>query len=447
MSDNLTLSPLQRWYPLIPHPVQTALVHDVSRFKVVPAGRRSGKTERAKRYLVKQALKNPNRNYFAAAPTLSQVKKIYWQDLKLLSLISKDSRTPILSTSETDLIIRLKNGSSIHLIGLDKPERFEGQLWHGGIIDEIANVKPNAWELNIRPALDTVNPLEPDYRAWAWLIGVPEGLNHYYDLCEYAKSGVDPDWKHYTWKSSDILPDDIIQAAKRQLSIVQFRQEYEASFETATGRIYSDYSPANYTTEVIKPTDPLVWMHDFNYSPASSAIGIIRQEKLYLLDEIVLESAVSQNVVAEFLERYKDHKSKSVIIFGDPAGQAGEKHGQLSNYSIIVNALRNAGWSVERKVKPAAPAIKDRQNAVRAKIKNANDEHSLYVNVQKCPYVHKGLSTVQFKQGSLFQEEESQYQHITTAIGYCVEYLWPVTLKKEEKKQVSVMKPIITHWK
>ncbi|MDZ4057693.1 MAG: hypothetical protein U1D69_12170, partial [Polynucleobacter sp.] len=49
---------LARWYPLIPHPVQLELIAAVGngvRFPLVPAGRRSGKTERFKRFLVKQA--------------------------------------------------------------------------------------------------------------------------------------------------------------------------------------------------------------------------------------------------------------------------------------------------------------------------------------------------------------------------------------------------------
>ena len=44
-----------RWYPLKDHPVQIALVNAVRngiRFPVVPAGRRSGKTERFKRFVV-----------------------------------------------------------------------------------------------------------------------------------------------------------------------------------------------------------------------------------------------------------------------------------------------------------------------------------------------------------------------------------------------------------
>lgn len=440
--NSVTQRELDRWYSLIEHPVQRALVDDEVRFKIVPAGRRSGKTERAKRFMAKTALSTPGEMYFLAAPTFDQAKKIWWNDIKLLTFNSLQTRAP----SESNLIVYLDNGTSIHIIGLDKPSRIEGQPWSGGIIDEIADCKADAWELNVKPSLNTFNPTRPNYRAWCWLIGVPEGLNHYHTLWEYAQTrGVgsptpptdenyDPDWKGYTWFSSDILPPDIIAAEKRTKSKKQFAQEYEASFETTSGRIYDDYGRLNTTGETIKSHEQLWWCHDFNFTPMSSTIGVRRTEKtgakrdcILFLDEIILTSAIARQSAMEFVDKYKEHKNRRVLVFGDPAGRAGEKHGHASDYTEIEAVLLSNGWTFERKVKAAAPAIRDRQNAVRAKIANANGDISLFVNPAKAPYTHKGLSTVQTKQGSSFIEEESDYQHVTTAVGYCVDYIWPVS--------------------
>lgn len=427
MIDNyLSKANQKRWYKLKDHPKQLELICDKVRFKVVPAGRRSGKTERAKRFIVKEALRNPDEAYFVAAPTRDQVKKIYWTDLKRLAPHSQ-----VFKISETELMIYFANGSTITLIGLDKPERIEGILWTGGIIDEIADVKSEAWEANIRPALDTYNPSRPDYLAWCWLIGVPDGLNHYYDMAQYAETANDPDWKMYHWKSAEILPIKTIESAKRNMSAKQFKQEYEASFETATGRIYEDYSKENHTNEIIKPHERLLWYHDFNFTPMSSGVGVIRNDFVYLLDEIILESAVSEQSALEFVERYKDHQNKEVYIYGDPAGRAGEKHGHASDYTNIEKVLKDNGWKFTRRVRPAAPAIKDRQNALRAKICNANSERTLLVNPSKCKYHDKGLATCTLKKGSTFQEEETIYQHITTAIGYFISYEFPILQKTE----------------
>ena len=259
-------------------------------------------------------------------------------------------------------------------------------------------------------------------------------------MCEYARTANDPDWKLYHWLSSDSLPQDVIGAAKRQMSRKQYAQEYEASFETATGRLYEDYGRANLTDAVILPHEQLYWHHDFNYTPMSSGIAVRRdhpftkQDCILILDEIILTSAIAHQAAVEFCEKFKDHQNKSILLFGDPAGRAGEKHGHASDYTDIERYLRSQGWEVDRRVKAKAPAIRDRQNAVRAKILNAAGEISLYVNKEKAPYAHKGLSTVSAKQGSTFQEEQTDVQHITTAIGYMVDYIWPIAGHSQDMK-------------
>lgn len=436
MSVNVLLERQRaRWYELKDHPVQLKLIRAVSdgiRFPLVPAGRRSGKTERFKRFLVKQAFKIPGM-YFAAAPTHAQAKKIFWDDLKAFTLSCAHPRRP----SESDLIIYLPNGSEIHVIGLDKPQRIEGIPWTGGGIDEFADIKPESWEANIYPALNTVNPTRPDYRAWCWLLGVPDGLNHYYDLCTAAESGVSPDYAVFHWMTEEIFPE-MAAEARKIMSKKQYNQEFRASFETANGKIYEDYSKDNYTNATIQPHESLHWMHDQNFTPLSSSVAVIRGDDVYILDEIVLISAVSKQSAKEFVEKFKDHQNKHVFIYGDPAGRAGEKHGHKSDYNDIEDVLSANGWTYTRRVKAAHPAIKDRQNAVRAKIRTADDHISLYVNPKTAPWSHKGLATVQLQQGSAIQEDQkNQYQHITTAIGYFIDYMFPVSYDAPEQIPVS----------
>lgn len=423
---------LERWYELKDHPVQLNLITAVMRgirFPLVPAGRRSGKTERFKRFLVRQANKVVGQ-YFAAAPTHTQAVKIFWNDLLALTLSCTHVKQPGIS----DRIIYMNNGSEIHVIGLDKPQRIEGIPWTGGGIDEFADLKPEAWEANIYPALNTVNPTRPDYRAWCWLLGVPDGLNHYYDLCEAAKAGISDEYQVFHWMTEEIFPE-MAAEAKKVMSERQYNQEFRAAFETAGGRIYENYSDDNSTDEVIKPHEQICWSHDQNYTPLSSAISVIRGDGIYILDEIVLISAVSRQSAQEFVEKYKDHKNKTIRLFGDPAGKAGEKHGHASDYTEIMDVLKANGWSVRNEVARSHPAIKDRQNAVRAKIKTADGKVSLYVNKKAAKWCHKGLQTVQLMKGSTFQEDQTnQYQHITTAIGYMIAKIWPVTNKPSTKK-------------
>ena len=404
----------ERRYPMRHHPVQAALMGAVDRgirFPLVPAGRRSGKTELAKRFLTSRVMEHPGQ-YFAAAPTREQAKKIWWQDLKDLTLSVAHKRRP----NESELII-YPDGSELHVIGLDRPERFEGVPWLGGIVDEIANTKSTAVAENIMPALNTVDPRRPDYRAWTWFIGVPDGLNHYHDMVLSASGN--PDFEVFTWHSADILPPDVIASARASMSPRQFRQEYEATFEGASGRIYEDYSDANHTTETIQPHERLLWAHDFNFTPMSSAILVKRGRQYFALDEIILESATARQSALEFVERYREHANKSVVVYGDPAGKAGEKHGHRSDYTDIEDVLRRAGWQVHRNVASAAPPIKDRQNALRSLVMTADGQRSLFVNPKNARWCNMALLTTQVLPGSSYQEDQrNKYQHVSTALGY-----------------------------
>src|SRR3972149_6468791 len=133
----------ERWHPLLFHKEQVRLWTEGKRFAVVTAGRRSGKTELAKRRLVMALPEKkhwPDARYFAAAPTRDQAKRIFWNDLKGLV-----PRRWVRRVYDGDLCIVPPFGSELWVVGLDKPQRIEGTPWDGGVLDEYANMRSNAW--------------------------------------------------------------------------------------------------------------------------------------------------------------------------------------------------------------------------------------------------------------------------------------------------------------
>jgi len=262
----MTLNP--RLYTLKPHPVQYRLWTEEKRFKVVPAGRRSGKTELGKRKLIEAAYEGtmfPDARFFASAPTRDQAKRIFWTDLKAMVNMQYVS-----SIMESELKIEFVNASEIHVIGMDKPERIEGTPWDGGIMDEYGNMKKKAWPENVRPSLS-------DRMGWCWLIGVPEGRNHYYNTYREAKADTSNLWGAYHWISADILPPQEIEAAKRDLDLRTYEQEYEASFVNYAGMAYYCFDE-KYSVGKLEydPINPLIFCFDFNESPG---VAVVCQEQ------------------------------------------------------------------------------------------------------------------------------------------------------------------------
>ena len=195
--------------------------------------------------------------------------------------------------------------------------------------------------------------------------------------------------------------------------------------------VYDGYlagAGGNHTDRVFDPgLGHIIWSHDFNFTPLSSFVAQEdAQRNTYAVDEIVLQSAVALQSAKEFCARYKDHKNCLVKIYGDASGHAGEKHGHASDFIEIERHLKKEGFRVQMRVPRANTTIKDGQASLRARICDAMGVRRFFVNPTKCRFLDKGLGTLQFKKGSTFQEEDSEFQHITTAARYYTAVEFPI---------------------
>lgn len=442
-----------RLYPLKGHAEQVRLVRSPARFKVVPAGRRSGKTERAKRALIVAAIRGTQFNdarFFAGAPTRDQAKAIYWSDLKAMVPRALLSRPP----RESDLVLELVNGSSICVVGMDRPERVEGRPWDGGVLDEFANMKPGAWGENVRPALS-------DRKGWCWLIGVPEGRNHYYDLWRYARSGADEDWDGFTWKSAEILDPKEVEAARRQLDPLVFEQEYEASFVNFEGRAYYTFQDSTHCAP-LKYNDraPLNFCFDFNVEPGVCAVT---QEQVLpgqyergpggamLLDKPIIgtgtigEVHIPRNsntpaVCRKLIEDWKNHQGP-VRCYGDATGGArGTAKVQGSDWDLIKAELRPVfGERLSFRVPAANPAERARVNAMNTRLLTGDGVIRLMVDPARAPNVVKdleGVRTLAGGSGEIDKKATPALTHISDGLGYYVEAEFPVV------KRTAIVTPL-----
>jgi hypothetical protein len=431
-----------RWTPLEPHPQQARLYKtSTARFRVVPAGRRSGKTELAKRFLVKKALLGtdyPTPRFFAAAPTRDQAKRIYWDDLKKLVPDQAKRGSP----SESELVIQLITGSLIYVIGMDKPERIEGSPWDGGILDEYANMKPQAWGAHVRPALS-------DRRGWCWLIGVPEGRNHYYDTYRGAQEDTSGEWETFHWKSAEILPAEEVEAAKQDLDELTYLQEYEASFVNFQGRAYYAFSEETHCAPLAyDPAAPLIFCFDFNVAPGVAAVC---QEQELPTGEtgtgVIGEVWIPQNsktpaVCRKLIQDWGDHKGR-VICYGDATGGAsGSAKVDGSDWDLIRDELRPVfGDKLSFRVPKHNPAERARVNAVNTRLRTQAGDVRLMVDQQRAPHVvrdFEGVRVLEGGSGELDKKTDPKLTHITDALGYYVVYEFPTRKKTGTVKQVSL---------
>ena len=204
---------------------------DETRFRVIAAGRRTGKSRLAALLLIYKALTCPAKTakVFYVAPTQGQARDIMWD------LIQELGTGLVAATHVNNLTVTLVNGVTIALKGADRPQTMRGvSLWFV-VLDEYADIKPDVWETILLPALS-------DHDGDALFIGTPMGRNHFYELYKEAELGDDPDYAAYHFTSYDnpYIKKAVINRAKKSMSSFNFRQEYMASFEAQGSQLFEE---------------------------------------------------------------------------------------------------------------------------------------------------------------------------------------------------------------
>ena len=396
---------------------QTTVAKSKARFRVLCAGRRFGKSILAIRELAKFA-SQPNKNVWYVAPTYGMARNIIFEPLKQ----KLDSLRWISKVNETRMEIQLVNGSKITLKGADNYDSLRGAGVDFLVMDEVADIKPEAWTEVLRPTLSAQTP-----PGSALFVGTPKGHNHFKDLWDMGKKH--DDWESWTYTTIDggNVPQEEVEAAKESMDAKTFSQEYLATFETYSGLVYYNFSLEESVKKWEQPEKPLkeVFLFcDFNVNPISGAVAVRTQSGLHIIDEIVIYGSNTDELAQEMRHRYP---TQTITAFPDPAGaQRKTSAGGRTDISI----LQNAGFKVL--YKPRHPAVKDRINAVNSLLLNTNKERRLFVD-PKCKEVIKSLSRHTYKEGTQVPSKDDGFDHMCDAVGYGVEYLFPVTRQVENK--------------
>lgn len=420
-----TLKLTKRWTPLRYHPEQSRLWQSKARFKVVPAGRRSGKTEIAKRHLVLSLWRDRTHRkpwadprYFAAAPTRDQAKRIWWSDLKRMIPASWLAFPPL----EGELKIVTKWGSELHVVGMDKPQRMEGSPWDGGVLDEFNDLKPETFELSVYPAL-------ADRNGWCWLQGVPKRMGpsaaEYKRRYERAARGEDPDTEAFTWRSADILPAHVIEHARANMDPKSFREQFEASWETAGGAIYDQFTKANVRPCKYNPDKVIYVGSDFNVNPMAWVLmHIYEKKRIEVFDEIYLRDTNTQRTLDHLFEKYQAHKA-GFKFYGDAAARQRHTAAVQSDYLLILADPRFRKLRRAVRYRRSNPAQADRYAAVNAKLCNAAGERNLFID-PKCEHLIADLEACYIKPGTREAATGGDLTHPSDALGYPVHMLFPI---------------------
>lgn len=421
------------WFPLRPHAIQSRYWRSKSRFKAVVAGRSSGKTMLSRRYIVRMlpVIKEwSDPIYFYALPTREQAKRIAWIKIKKLipaDWLNKDS------INETELKITTKFGSTLYVLGMDKPQRAEGLQYDGGIIDESSDQKPGVFDRTFLPAL-------AERAGFCYRIGVPKrygvGGAEFREFFEMGLKGEciagDSNLRieSFTWSSEDVVDPSTIAFMRHKLDPRDYNEQMRASWEQASGLIFYAFD------DLLNVDDSIVWRRDlpitismdFNVNPMAWVIGQrVEGGELNIFDEIWMRNVSTQDALNELHRRYPTSKT-GYEFFGDASARARKTaatSAAMSDYIIIANDQRFKGSKI---IFPKAnPNISDRFASCNAMFCNAIGKRRCRIH-PRCKNLRQDLLRRVYIEGTREPNDRDDIGHITDALGYLIHRAYPLKI-------------------
>lgn len=214
------------------HPGQYEVLQDESRFQVLAAGRRWGKTRMGGAKLVSSCVRLPGW-YWWVFPDYPRSEEGWW----VLNEFARAFPAQDVRIEKTERRIWLPGGGHVQVKSADDPNSLRGRGLRGVVNDEYAFQKVQAWPA-LRPAL-------AEHQGWALFISSPKGLNHFYTLFQDAQSEARKRAGWVTWQrptsENPKVPAEEIAALRMEMGSQLAAQELDAQFISTAGVFRQDW--------------------------------------------------------------------------------------------------------------------------------------------------------------------------------------------------------------
>ena len=336
----LPVEPYMELLGIAPLPSQVAIINAINnpkyRFVCAAISRRQGKTYIAN--IIGQLVSLvPGSNILIMSPNyaLSQIS------FDLQRTLIKHFDLEVVRDNAKDKVIELSNGSTIRMGSVNQVDSCVGRSYDLIIFDEAALADGrDAFNVALRPTLDKDN-------SKAIFISTPRGRNNWF--AEFFDRGfVDdfPEWASIkaTYRDNPRVSEVDILEAKKSMSEAEFRQEYEADFNTYEGQIWSfDFQECVSNLEELetKKMDVFAGL-DVGYRDPTAfcVIGYDWDEQTYYLLDEYLDAERTTEQHATEIQRLIDKWDIDYIYIDSAAQQTRFDFAQ--NYDITtVNAKKS----------------------------------------------------------------------------------------------------------
>ena len=238
----LPIGPYLNLLNVKPLPSQVAIINAINnpkyRFVSAAVSRRQGKTYIAN--IIGQLVSLvPGSNILIMSPnySLSQIS------FDLQRNLIKHFDLEVTKDNAKDKVIEISNGSTVRMGSVNQVDSCVGRSYDLIIFDEAALADgKDAFNVALRPTLDKEN-------SKALFISTPRGRNNWFSEFFYRGfSDEFPEWCSVkaTYRDNPRMSETDIAEARKSMSEAEFKQEYEADFNTYEGQIWK----FNFETQV-----------------------------------------------------------------------------------------------------------------------------------------------------------------------------------------------------
>ena len=323
-----------------PLPSQIAIINAINnpkyRFVSAAVSRRQGKTYIAN--IIGQLVSLvPGSNILIMSPnySLSQIS------FDLQRNLIKHFDLEVTKDNAKDKVIEISNGSTVRMGSINQVDSCVGRSYDLIIFDEAALADgKDAFNVALRPTLDKDN-------SKAIFISTPRGRNNWFSEFFYRGfSDEFPEWCSIraTYKDNPRMSETDIAEARKSMSEAEFRQEYEADFNTYEGQIWKfnfETQVKDYSELDTSKMDVFAGL-DVGYKDPTAMCVIAYdwdKEQYYLVDEYFNAERTTEQHAAE-IQSLIDRWDIDYIYIDSAAQQT--RYDFAQNYDIsTINAKKS----------------------------------------------------------------------------------------------------------
>jgi phage terminase large subunit len=397
-----------------------------------------------------KALEKPG-NYYIIAPTYTQAKQIYWNDLLKVNIPG----AIIKETNESELFIEFQQvhykmdtkeilgydidsdhsqselPSRIYLKGANNPDSLRGVSLSGAVLDEFAffQYANETWRKIVRPAL-------ADQQGWAIFSSTPDGVhNTFFDIVELAKRALseskDPaNDKRWFYSHATMLDNTSIEHRvqewnetkeeyTREGKIDEWVQEWEAKFTTPSSLVYPEFDD---TIHVINPN--LIPRENLTYAIgmdfglkdpfAAVFVAIDKDDNWYIYDEIYLPDLPVDKIARVLHQKMGDQYFSKIV--GDSAGAteiASLKSKELGDMRVWVTPAKKGKDSLRGGIRQVRTKLYVREGSGKPKLFVGRNCTATIKEFQSYKHIRDSF-------GEVSDTPEDKNNHLMDAIRYLI---------------------------